>query len=75
MGKSKIIDTVIEATHDLRDAGVISDQELLDFIQNIEPEQITLTKQQYEELVKILEADPQPNDNLRELLARNAPWE
>ena len=75
MGKSKIIDTVIESAQDLRDAGVISDKELLDFFKNVEPEQITLTDQQYERLVKILDADPQPNEKLRELLTRKAPWE
>ena len=75
MCKSKIIDTVIESVQDLRDAGVITDEELLDFFLNAESEQIALTEQQYDRLAKILDADPQSNDKLRELLTRKAPWE
>ncbi|MCW8827608.1 MAG: DUF1778 domain-containing protein [Gammaproteobacteria bacterium] len=75
MGKSKIIDTVIESAQDLHGSGVMADKELLDLFLNIEPEQMTLTEEQYDRLVKTLDADPQSNDKLRELLARKAPWE
>ena len=51
------------------------DAELLDFLLNAKPEQITLSEQQYDRLVKILDSEPQPNEKLRELLARKAPWE
>ena len=51
------------------------DKELLDFFLNAEPEKITLTEQQYQRLLKILECEPESNEKLRELLARKAPWE
>ncbi len=52
-----------------------NDKELLDFFLNVEPDKITLTDQQYQRLAKILEAESEPNEKLRELLAKKAPWE
>jgi len=51
------------------------DKELLDFFLNTEPERITITDKQYQRLLQILECEPEPNEKLRELLARKAPWE
>ena len=49
--------------------------ELLDFLLKAKPEQIELTDQQYQRLVKILEDEPESNEKLRELLRRKSPWE
>ena len=51
------------------------DKELLDFFLRADPEKIMLTDKQYQELLKILESEPEPNEKLRELLSRKAPWE
>ena len=51
------------------------DKELVDFILSADPEKITLTDKQYQRLLKIQESEPEPNEKLRGLLSRKAPWE
>lgn len=51
------------------------DKALVDFFLNAEPEKITITDEQYQRLLRILESDPGSNEKLQELLTRMAPWE
>ena len=51
------------------------DKALVDLFLSAEPEKITITDEQYQRLLKILESAPESNEKLRELLTRKTPWE
>lgn len=49
------------------------DKALVGLFLSAEPEKITITDEQYQRLLNILESDPEPNEKLQEVLTRNVP--
>ena len=50
-------------------------KELIEMFENGESENITLSREEYDWLVEMLESLPEPSPKLKELLSRKAPWE
>ncbi len=49
--------------------------DLVEFWRQAEPTVITVSPEAYDEFVKLLDAPPQPNERLRELMERKPSWE
>ncbi len=48
---------------------------MVEFWRQAEPTVITVNPEAYDEFVKLLDAPPQPNERLRELMKRKPSWE